>query len=121
MVLDKALMLLVFQNLIENAIKYNDERPRIKIACEDSGKSWLISVSDNGIGIKESDLERIFLFHVRTVKDENGTGVGLSVCRKVVSIHGGRIWAESGKNKGTTFKFLISKSLGPGEKHEKES
>jgi len=122
MVMDKPLMATVFQNLIENAIKYNEHRPVIDIRCENEGKNWEFSVQDNGIGIAETDLERVFLFQVRTVKDENGRGVGLALCRKIVAIHGGRIWAESSIGKGSTFRFTVSKKLlprrGQDEVHE---
>jgi PAS domain S-box-containing protein len=100
----------VFQNLIGNAIKFHSERPpQIRVEARDIGEAWQFSVSDNGIGIEPQYYERIFLVFQRlhTRRDYPGTGIGLSICKKIVERHGGRIWIESTPGQGTTFHFTI--------------
>jgi PAS domain S-box-containing protein len=100
----------VFQNLIGNALKFHGERhPEIHIEARDIGDAWQFSVSDNGIGIEPQYHERIFLVFQRlhTRRDYPGTGIGLSICKKIVERHGGRIWIESTPGQGTIFHFTI--------------
>lgn len=119
---NKKQLVQLFQNLVSNAIKYHGEKaPEVIIGVADlsaenipfekSGlrEGWLFSVKDNGIGIKEEFLERVFrIFERLHTKDEySGTGIGLSICRRVVENHGGRIWVESEPDKGTCFYFTI--------------
>ncbi len=104
----------VFQNLIENAIKFkrDDENPKIYIsAIKDLQRNeYIFGVSDNGIGIEEQYFDRIFtLFqrlHTRAVYQ--GTGIGLSISKRIIENHGGRIWVESEPGIGSTFYFTIS-------------
>jgi len=101
----------LFQNLIGNAIKFRAERPlEIQIATQQERGGWHFSVSDNGIGIPKKDFERIFIIFQRLHTREKypGTGIGLSICKKIVERHGGRIWVESQEGKGTTFHFILS-------------
>lgn len=119
---DESQMIQLFQNLIGNAIKFRgQEQPSIhvsakKTTCEPirgfttgERKVWQFTVTDNGIGIKPENYERIFLmFHRLHGRGEyEGTGIGLAICKKVVERHGGRIWVESGQNEGTSFCFTL--------------
>ena len=105
-------MMQLLQNLVGNAIKYKSaERPRIEIQFKEEADHFLFSVKDNGIGIDPENFPNIFiLFHRLHVKEEySGTGIGLAVCKKIVERHGGNIWIESEKGKGSTFYFTIRK------------
>ncbi len=100
----------VFQNLIGNGIKFHGGRPPdIRVSAELSGKEWLFSVCDNGIGIEREHLDSIFVIFKRlhTRAEYPGNGIGLAICKKIIEQHGGRIWAESEPGQGTTFKFTL--------------
>jgi two-component system sensor kinase FixL len=102
----------IFQNLLSNAIKYMDKADgRIKIGCVEEDGYWIFSVSDNGPGINEKYFEKIFqIFQTLLPKDEyESTGVGLTVTKKIVELHGGRIWVESNPGQGSTFFFSLPK------------
>jgi hypothetical protein len=110
---DKDLLLQLFQNLIGNAIKYRGEnKPEIHIGTKREKAFWVFSVQDNGIGIEPQYLERIFVIFQRLHhrNQYSGTGIGLAVCKKVVELHGGRIWAESQAGQGTQILFTIPAS-----------
>jgi PAS domain S-box-containing protein len=110
---DEQLMVQLFQNLISNAIKYRrDESPKIHISAKKEDKQWVFSVKDNGIGISEKHLEKIFTIFQRlhTNEEYEGTGIGLAIAQKIVHQHNGEIWAESELGKGTTFYFTIPQS-----------
>jgi signal transduction histidine kinase len=107
---DLSLLTQLFQNLVGNALKFRGEAPpKIHIGCQRKGAVWELAVSDNGIGIAPQDFERIFVVFQRLHAQEKfpGTGIGLSVCKKIVERHGGRIWVESKPGKGATFLFTI--------------
>ena len=109
----KTALQLVFQNLINNAIKYQpkDSYPTITISFRDSNDYWQFSVEDNGIGMEEHDLIKIFdLFKRLHAKEEySGTGMGLATCKKIVQQHGGKIWVKSKIGTGSIFYFEIIK------------
>lgn len=111
---DKSQMIQLFQNLIGNAIKFRtEESPFIQITCETTPTHHLMIVRDNGIGIEETYLDRIFkIFHRLNNRSKYpGYGIGLSICRGIVQRHGGEIWAESAPGEGTTFFFTIKKDF----------
>jgi PAS domain S-box-containing protein len=103
----------VFQNLLSNAIKYMDKpQGEIRIACSSEGKQWKFLISDNGPGIELRHFERIFqLFQTLVPRDRvEGTGVGLSLVKKIVEMYGGKIWVESKIGEGSTFFFTLPKT-----------
>lgn len=105
----------LLQNLISNAIKYRrpEVTPLIRLQAEEQEHHWLFSVADNGKGIPENQIENVFGLYKRldADKDIEGTGIGLSLCRRIVSRHGGKIWVKSEPGKGSTFYFTISKHV----------
>jgi light-regulated signal transduction histidine kinase (bacteriophytochrome) len=100
----------VFVNLIDNSIKFRGDRtPHIRIEAKPDGNQWIIHVADNGIGIDTKFSERVFLLFQRLHDREtyDGIGIGLTLSRKIVERHGGRIWYESQPGRGTTFFFTL--------------
>lgn len=99
----------VFQNLISNAIRHCDVRPVIHISAEKKpGNYFLFRVRDNGTGISEEYRDKIFEpFKRMTRSSEQGLGLGLAICKKIIEKHGGKIWYESQPGVGTTFLFTL--------------
>ncbi len=108
---DYVQMVQLFQNLIDNAIKYKgNDTPRIKIKSEKTADGMVkVSVRDNGIGIPHQYSEKIFvIFQQLHSKDKYpGTGIGLALCKKIVERHGGKIWVESEEGRGSVFYFTL--------------
>ena len=101
----------LFLNLISNSIKFRGEKePAIEITARRKGSQWVFGVKDNGIGIEPNYFEKVFLIFQRLQHDRDkypGTGIGLSLCKKIVERHGGKIWIESELGQGTAIYFTI--------------
>lgn len=108
---DKSMINTILRNLISNAIKYTNTGGKIEISAFQGEKELTISVSDDGVGINEENLNRLFLIEAggstRGTRDEEGTGLGLILCKEFVSKHHGNIWAESVPGQGSRFAFTI--------------
>jgi light-regulated signal transduction histidine kinase (bacteriophytochrome) len=107
---DSTQMLQLFQNLIGNAMKFRGkETPVISVSAEKKDGEWLLSVSDNGIGIAPENAEQIFAvfqrLHARS--EYPGNGIGLAICKKIVERYGGKIWVESQPGSGSSFRFTM--------------
>jgi len=99
----------LFQNLIANAIKYRSERPlKIQISARKENTDWIFQVKDNGRGFDPKEKSHVFEMFKRLQGFEvSGAGIGLAICKKIVERHGGKIWAESELDRGSTFYFSI--------------
>ncbi|MFN8792573.1 MAG: sensor histidine kinase [Bdellovibrionales bacterium] len=109
---DLDLLTQLFQNLIDNSIKFRSERPpQITIEASDQGTMWTFQLKDNGIGFDTNQSGEIFTLYKKLHGEGvyQGSGIGLASCRKVLELHGGKIWAESKKGIGSTFHFTLPK------------
>lgn len=112
---DPTLLAMVWQNLIGNAVKFHreDAAPRIVIECEEGtgedAEKYLFTVTDNGIGIAEEFVDKVFVIFQRLHGRDayTGTGIGLALCKKIVEHHGGTIWIDTSYTDGTRFKFTL--------------
>ena len=103
----------LFMNLIDNGLKYNKSPvPKVEISYEERAEDYLFKVADNGIGIEEKYLTRIFKLFERLHSSEEyeGTGAGLAICKRIVENFGGKIWVESIFGKGSSFLFTKPKN-----------
>jgi signal transduction histidine kinase len=103
----------VFENLIENAIKYSGSQPNplIEIGTRQEKNESIIFIKDNGIGIEERYQTRIFALFEKLNPTIEGTGIGLALVKRIVEVHGGKVWVESeGLGKGSTFCFTLPHS-----------
>lgn len=107
---DKYRLQQLFQNLISNAIAYNDkDQGKIEIGITDKDQFWEFYVKDNGKGIEEVYFEKIFKTFQKLENNQESSGIGLSVVKKIVDLYGGDIWLTSELGKGTTFYFTLKK------------
>ncbi|MBI3445544.1 MAG: PAS domain-containing protein [Magnetospirillum sp.] len=107
---DSIQLLQVFQNLIGNALKYrkDDQAPRIEIKAEHYQDEWVFSVADNGIGFDPAEQDVFELFRrLHPHSGYAGTGVGLTICKRIIQRQGGRIWVDSAPGIGSTFRFTL--------------
>ncbi|MCX7797137.1 MAG: PAS domain-containing sensor histidine kinase [Melioribacter sp.] len=111
---DKDMVFSVLQNLISNAIKFTFENGKILLASEEKDNMIEISITDNGVGIDQQDLEKLFRIDIpftkAGTKDEKGSGLGLILCKEMIEKNGGKIWVNSELGKGTTFSFSLNKN-----------
>ncbi|RPI96681.1 MAG: PAS domain S-box protein [Chloroflexi bacterium] len=107
---DAIQLVMVFQNLLGNAIKFRGSEPIcVHVGVTQAGNEWVFSVRDNGIGIDPRFAKRIFVIFQRLHERASypGTGIGLAICKRIIQRHGGRIWVDSEAGKGATFYFTI--------------
>ncbi len=107
---DEKEIILLFENLISNAIRYkSDKAPEITIKKTQNDVFWVFSIHDNGIGIDKEYRKKIFrMFNRLNLQNDNGTGMGLSICQKIIEKHGGQIWHEPNPlNNGSIFYFTL--------------
>lgn len=99
----------VFQNLLDNAFKYNRRNGPVSITARADGAAAVVTVRDAGLGIPEGDLGQVFerFYRSRETKHIHGTGLGLSIVKSIVELHGGRVWAESVIGEGSAFHFSL--------------
>jgi signal transduction histidine kinase len=98
----------VFQNLVSNAVKFRSDAPlRVDLSAERGSEEWIVTVRDNGLGVDPEHATRIFGMFSRGNTGEEGMGIGLAVCRRVVEAHGGRIWVEAPAGGGSAFRFTL--------------
>ncbi len=111
---DKNMLKTVLRNIVSNAIKYTYPNENILIYAEENKAEIMVSIEDNGVGIEENRITRIFELGDNNstygTDNETGTGLGLILCKEFIDKHGGKIWAESKKGKGTIFRFVIPKN-----------
>lgn len=110
---DEEMLQTILRNLISNAIKFTSENGFIKIFSENVDNEIIVSIEDSGIGMSKSDIDKLFKINtdVKTIGNsmEKGAGLGLIICKEMLDKCGGKIFAESEPNRGTCFKFTLSK------------
>jgi light-regulated signal transduction histidine kinase (bacteriophytochrome) len=103
----------LFQNLIQNALKYNDkEHIEIEISSTEKEQEYLFQIKDNGMGIPQAYQHKIFDIFSKLQNDDNSSGIGLSIVKRIIEFYKGRIWLQSQEKVGTTFFFTIQKNHG---------
>lgn len=119
---DLALLRQVFVNLISNAIKFtgNREKAVIEVGCQEEDGRPVCFVRDNGVGFDMKYAGKLFgvFQRLHSTKAFTGTGVGLSIVQRIIHRHGGRIWADSAVDKGTTFYFTLPECGTANEREE---
>jgi signal transduction histidine kinase len=105
---DRSQLRRLLQNLVGNAVKFRSEAPpAVEVTAERGSREWIVTVSDNGVGVPPDQVSRIFGMFARAQRDADGTGIGLAVCRRIVEAHGGRIWVEPRRRGGSDFRFTL--------------
>ncbi len=108
---DKTMISTVIRNLLSNAIKFTNSGGQVNFSSQQVDDELLVSVSDNGVGIRNQSIPNLFLIEesksTSGTEKETGTGLGLMLCKEFVEKHGGRIWVESEEGVGSTFKFTL--------------
>jgi signal transduction histidine kinase len=105
---DPAQLRRVLQNLVGNALKFRAEAPpRIEISAVGDREQWVVTVRDNGPGVRPDQAGRIFGMFSRAHPEIDGAGIGLAVCRRIVEAHRGRIWVEPAEGGGSAFRFTL--------------
>ena len=110
-IVDGAQLVQLFQNIVGNALKYRSaETPRVHVSAKKNrNDEWIFSMQDNGLGIEPQYFEKIFVMFQRLHGREefSGTGIGLTLCKKIAERHGGRMWVDSNPGKGSTFYLAL--------------
>jgi PAS domain S-box-containing protein len=111
-VANQAQMIHVFRNIISNALKYSTNNPVVEIGGSETEAEWQFFVKDNGIGIDPRYFDKIFILfqQLHSKTRFGGTGIGLSIAKKIIENHSGKIWIESNPGEGSTFFFTIAKA-----------
>lgn len=112
--IDYEMLYRVFANLIDNSIKYRaDENAQIRISAAERDDGVLISVTDNGIGMADEELEKVFdgFYRIDTARSKSGSGLGLGISRQIVENHGGRMWFKGGLKKGSEAIIYLPKRI----------
>lgn len=106
---DPGMILRVLQNIVSNSIRYRGEAPpRVQITVAREGSNWVVACRDNGIGIREDVLDRAVRPSWRMQRlDDGGTGMGLTICKRIVELHGGDLWVQSEYGRSTTVHFSL--------------
>lgn len=104
---DPEVLQFINRNILNNAVKFSPAKGQITITAEIINNEIIVSIADQGAGIKEEDLEQIFIFNASRNSVEKGAGIALSICREMIEKIGGRIWAERLAEKGTAFKYAL--------------
>ncbi|WP_407637392.1 sensor histidine kinase [Desulfonatronum thiodismutans] len=108
---DKSRLVQVFQNILENAVRFSPEKGKVTISCRPEGEYVVFAIRDHGAGIPREHQERLFerFYRQDAARSEGngGTGLGLAICKHIVRHHGGRIWVESTPGEGATFLFTL--------------
>jgi signal transduction histidine kinase len=110
---DRPRLIEVFQNLVENAVKFRGDRaaPLVEIGAEQAGEEIVLFVRDNGMGIDPKHQPKLFGLFEKLNPGTEGDGIGLALVKRIVELHGGRIWVESeGIGTGATFRFTLAKT-----------